>query len=108
MVTTITSSSFHDLVLANDRPFLLDVYADWCGPCKMMAPVIEALSDSYQGKIQFGKLNIDENPEVAEKYRIISIPTLLLFKNGELVDTIVGLTSAPELRTSLNQILKSS
>ena len=106
MVTTITSSSFHDLVLANDRPFLLDVYADWCGPCKMMAPVIEALSDSYQGKIQFGKLNIDENPEIAEKYRIISIPTLLLFKNGELFDTIVGLTSAPELRTSLDKVLR--
>lgn len=106
MVTTITSSSFHDLVLTNDRPFLLDVYADWCGPCKMMAPIIEALSESYQGKIQFGKLNIDENPEIAEKYRIISIPTLLLFKNGELVDTIVGLTSAPELRTSLDKVLK--
>ena len=107
-VTKLTEEMYQKEVMETEKKVVIDFWADWCGPCKMMAPVIEALSDSYQGKIQFGKLNIDENPEVAEKYRIISIPTLLLFKNGELVDTIVGLTSAPELRTSLNQILKSS
>lgn len=105
MVTPITTNSFTDLVLLNERPFLLDVYADWCGPCKMMAPVVESLSETFQGKIQFGKLNIDENPEIAERYHIVSIPTLLLFKNGELVKTVVGLTSAAELKYDLEELL---
>lgn len=105
MVTTITTNSFQSLVLDNNRPVLVDVYADWCGPCKMLAPIVESLSEAYQGKLQFGKLNIDENPEIASKYRIISIPTLLLFKNGELKDTVIGLVSAEELRQHIDSLL---
>ena len=90
MALKFTDASFQSEVLESDVPVLVDFYADWCGPCKMMAPVIEELSNEYEGKVKIGKLNVDEQPKTAEKYRVMSIPTILIIKNGQTVETIVG------------------
>jgi thioredoxin 1 len=85
----MTDATFKEMIL--NHPFVVvDCWAPWCGPCRMVAPIIEELSRDYAGKILFGKLNVDENREVSMQYDIMSIPTLLVFKNGKLVDTIIG------------------
>jgi thioredoxin 1 len=84
---------------------VVDCWAPWCGPCHMVAPVIEELSKDYAGKILFGKLNVDENPQVGMQYEIMSIPTLLVFKNGKLVDKIIGAMSKQMLEPKITQYL---
>ncbi len=86
----ITEGNFEQEVMGADIPVLLDFWADWCGPCRMLAPVLSEIAESYEGKVKVGKVNVDEEPELAGRYRISSIPTLLVFKNGELVDSSVG------------------
>lgn len=86
----ITESNFEQEVMGSSVPVLLDFWADWCGPCRMLAPVLAEIAESYAGKVKVGKVNVDEEPELAGRYRISSIPTLLVFKNGELVDQSVG------------------
>ena len=90
MALEITDSNFEELVLKSDKPVLVDFWAEWCGPCRMIGPLVEELAKEYDGKAVIGKLNVDENPGVASKYGIRSIPTLLVFKGGEVVDKIVG------------------
>ena len=90
MATKFTTSNFQEVVLNSDKPVLVDFWAEWCGPCKMIGPLIEELATEYDGKAVIGKLNVDENPDVAGTYGIRSIPTLLVFKGGEIVDRIVG------------------
>ena len=85
----MTDATFKEMIL-NHPLVVVDCWAPWCGPCRMVAPIIEELSRDYAGRILFGKLNVDENREVSLKYNIMSIPTLLVFKNGKLVDTIIG------------------
>ena len=85
-----TDSNFETEALKADQPVLVDFWAPWCGPCRMVGPIIEELAGSYSGKVKVGKLNTDDNPNVASRYGIMSIPTILLFKNGEIVDRIVG------------------
>ena len=85
-----TDMNFKKEALEADMPVLVDFYADWCGPCKLMAPVIDELAKEYEGKVKIGKLNVDDNPETARQYRVMTIPTLIIYKNGELVDTVVG------------------
>lgn len=87
---TITDENFLNEVENSDKPVLIDFWAAWCGPCKVIAPVVEELAKEYEGKIKIGKLDIDENQQVTMKYGVRSIPTLLLFKNGQVVDTIIG------------------
>ena len=83
-------SNFDQLVLRSDSPALVDFYADWCGPCRMLSPVIEDLSGDYEGKVVFAKMNTDECPSTPGQYGIMSIPSLLIFKDGEVVDTLRG------------------
>ncbi len=90
MALQFTDANFQTEVLESDIPVLVDFYADWCGPCKMVAPIVAELADEYTGKIKVGKLNVDEASETASKYRVMSIPTLMIFKNGTAVDTVVG------------------
>ncbi len=88
----VTDENFESEVLGADVPVLVDYWAPWCGPCRMAAPVLEKIADEYEGRLKVCKMNVDENREVASGYRIMSIPTLQLFKNGELVDQVIGVT----------------
>lgn len=101
MAFQFTDANFQKEALESDIPVLVDFYADWCGPCKMIAPIVAELADEYAGVIKIGKLNVDEQPETAQKYRVMSIPTLIIFKNGEAVDTTVGLVTKKALQDKL-------
>ena len=100
-----TTDNFETEVLQAELPVLVDFYADWCGPCKMMAPVVEKLAEEYEGKLKVGKCNVDENMQLAQKYRISSIPAFMVFKNGEATVTCVGAMSATELKAKLEQVM---
>ncbi len=89
-IATLTDATFDEHVGAADTPIVIDFWAEWCGPCKMVAPVLDEISNEQVGKLQIAKLNVDENPNVAMRYGVQSIPTMLVFKDGELVDRIVG------------------
>jgi thioredoxin 1 len=89
-VKTVTDATFEEEVLKSDKPVLVDFWAEWCGPCRMIAPSLEAIADEYGDKIQIVKLNIDENPNTAAKYGVMSIPTLNVYQGGDVAKTIVG------------------
>lgn len=93
----LTSENFEDEVLKSEKPVLVDFWASWCGPCKMIAPIFEELAEEYKDKLKFGKVNVDEQASLAAKFRVTSIPTLILFKNGEITKTSVGFCSKSEL-----------
>ena len=93
----MTDKEFDAQVLKAGRPTLVDFWAEWCAPCRALTPVVEEIAKTYQGKIQVGKMNIDEHPEVPSKYAVRAIPTLLLFKGGQVVDQIVGLVPKAKL-----------
>lgn len=97
MIYHFTDENFNEEVLSSNVPVLVDFYADWCGPCKMLAPVIETLAAEFEGKIKIGKLNVDNAPDTAQKYGIMSIPTLLYFKNGEIVQKTIGVVAKSEI-----------
>ena len=100
-----TTDNFEKEVLQSELPVLVDFYADWCGPCKMMAPIVEGLAQGYDGKVKVGKLNIDDEMEIAQQYRVMSIPTFILFKDGKAVETSVGAMSKDELESKLQKVL---
>ncbi|MBQ7670623.1 MAG: thioredoxin [Clostridia bacterium] len=99
MEITLTLSNFEEEVLRSDVPVVVDFWATWCGPCRMIAPEVEALAEEYDGKVKVGKVNVDEEEELAVKYRVSSIPTLILFKNGEAVKKSIGYKTKDALVT---------
>ena len=102
---TVTDSTFDSDVLASDKPVLVDFWAEWCGPCKMVAPVLEEIASEHGDKITVAKVNIDENPEIARRYQIMSIPTMSVFSGGEVVRSIVGAKPKAALLRDLEGIL---
>ena len=105
MEIKITDKNFETEVKAGSLPVLVDFYADWCGPCKMMAPLVAQLSEAYEGKCKVGKCNTDENPMLTREFNIMSIPTFILFKDGAVVDTLIGAVSKNELEARIKQVL---
>ena len=105
MVTDVTDQNFDEKVIKSTLPVLVDLWAPWCGPCRMVAPVVEKLSEKYKGKVNFCRLNIDENPQTASKYKIMAIPTLMFFKNGEAIDTVVGAVPERALQPKIDELL---
>ncbi len=97
MEITITTANFEKEVLQSDIPVLVDFWATWCGPCRMLAPVLEQIAKEYDGKLKVGKVNVDEEMGLAVKFRVESIPTLMLFKNGELVKKSLGFMEKDEI-----------
>jgi thioredoxin 1 len=100
-----TDSNFKNEVLESDLPVLVDFWANWCGPCKMIAPIVEELAGEFKGKIKVGKLDVDTNPQTATYYGVMSIPTLILFKDGKVMDQLVGAINKAELKRRIENNL---
>ncbi len=103
--SAVTDSTFQTDVLESDLPVLVDFWAEWCGPCKMVAPVVEELAEDYDGRVKFAKVDVDSNPLTASKYGVRSIPTLLIFKGGAPVGQVVGAVPKAVLEARLNESL---
>ncbi|MDD4754676.1 MAG: thioredoxin [Prolixibacteraceae bacterium] len=105
MALEITDSNFEELVIKSDKPVMLDFWAVWCGPCRMIAPIVEEMSQEYDGKARIGKVDVDSNPNVAIKYGIRNIPTVLFVKNGEVADKQVGAAPKKVFTSKLDALL---
>ncbi len=103
LIVTLTQDNFENEALKSTSPVLVDFWAEWCGPCKMIAPVLDELATEYQGKIKIGKVNVDEQQALAAQYKVSAIPTLLLIKNGEVVEQTRGAKSKRDLKASLDR-----
>ncbi len=101
----LTQANFEQEVLASSQPVLVDFWAEWCGPCHMVAPVIEELADDFQGRARIAKLNIDQSQEIARTYDVRSIPTLLFFKNGQVTEKTIGVTSKQAISEKLEALI---
>tara|TARA_B000000475_G_C15912699_1_gene413272 strand:+ start:63 stop:380 length:318 start_codon:yes stop_codon:yes gene_type:complete len=105
MAKEFTTENFNDEVLESDKPVLVDFWAEWCGPCRMIAPLLDELHDEFKEKAIIGKVNVDSESDISAKYGITSIPTLLFFKNGEIVDKHMGTASKSQLEDKLNSLI---
>lgn len=103
-LTTLTDDNFEDEVLNSDEPVLVDFWATWCGPCRQIAPIVEDLADEFEGRAKVGKVDVDENPQVAQQYGVRSIPTLLFFKDGEVQEQLVGASGKQPLKETLEDL----
>ena len=104
-VVIVTDSEFDSTVLQSERPVVLDFWAEWCQPCKMLAPTMEEIAGEYEDKVKIGKLNVDDNPNTATKYGIRGIPTLLFFKDGKVVQQVTGVKSKAEIKKIIDEEL---
>lgn len=102
-VVKITDKNFEEEVIKSEKNVIVDFYADWCGPCKMMSPIIDEIAEELGDKVKVGKVNSDENIILAEKFGIMSIPTIIIFKNGEIVQTFVGVTDKTKIIEAVNR-----
>ncbi|MCI6875680.1 MAG: thioredoxin [Parabacteroides sp.] len=105
MALQITDANFEEL-LGTGKPMVLDFWAEWCGPCRMVSPIIDELAQEYEGRVTIGKMNVDENDDVVGRFGIRNIPTVIFFKNGEMVDKIVGATSKDKFKEKVENLLK--
>jgi len=105
MVSDITDQDFEKEVIKSTLPVLLDLWAPWCGPCRMVAPIVDKLAEKYSDRFKFFRMNVDGNPQTATKYKVMAIPTLIFFKNGEAVDTVVGAVSERVLEPKIDELL---
>jgi thioredoxin 1 len=105
MALAVTDATFEQEVLKSDLPVLVDFWAEWCGPCRMVAPIVDELSKEYSGKLKVAKVDVDSNTKIASQYGIMSIPSLLFFKNGKVVDQIVGAVPKKAFLDRLNKVL---
>ena len=105
MVLKFTTADFEKEVLESDIPVLVDFYADWCGPCKMMSPVLDQLSAELEGKLKIGKVNVDDDPELAGQFKVMSIPNFVLIKNGQVVDQVIGAVPKAQMMAKLQAVL---
>lgn len=105
MALELTDANFEELVIKSDKPAIVDLWAEWCGPCRMVGPLVEELSHEYDGRAVIGKLDVDSNPGVTSKYGIRNIPTILFFKNGEIADKQVGAVPKSVLAAKLEKLL---
>lgn len=103
-IVTLTAENFDQEVIKSATPVLVDFWAEWCGPCKMVAPILDELATEYDGKVKIGKVNIDDHQSLASEYGIRAIPTLLLFKGGQVADQIVGLRSKRDFKAKLDRV----
>jgi thioredoxin 1 len=101
-IQTVTDGNFEQTVIKSATPVLVDFWAEWCGPCRRIAPAVDALAIELEGKLVVGKLNVDENPNVPTQFRVLGIPTLLLFKGGQVVESVVGLVAKDELKRMIS------
>ena len=101
-VLNVTSENYESEVLKSEKTVLIDFYADWCGPCKMMSPVIDEIAEEMKETVKVGKINVDENHDLAMEYGVMSIPTIVVLKNGEVQKTFVGVTDKEEIKQALN------
>ena len=101
-VLNVTSENYESEVLKSEKTVLIDFYADWCGPCKMMSPVIDEIAEEMKENVKVGKVNVDENQDLAMEYGVMSIPTIVVLKNGEVQKTFVGVTDKEEIKNALN------
>lgn len=105
MALEITDANFEELVIKSDKPVVVDFWAEWCGPCRMLTPIIEKMSGDYDGKAIIGKVNVDHNPEVSAKFGVRNIPTVLFIKNGEVADKSVGAVPEKALVDKLDKLI---
>ena len=107
-VTTLSDSTFDETVASDGAPVLVDFWAEWCGPCKQIAPILDQIADEHAGEITIAKLNVDEHPDIAMRYQVMSIPTMLLFSGGDVRRRIVGAKSKSALLQEFDEFLSSS
>jgi len=105
MVTDVTDQDFEEQVIKSTLPALVDLWAPWCGPCRMVAPVVDKFAEKYDGRFKFCRMNVDDNPRTAARYKVMAIPTLLFFKGGEAVDTVVGAVPERVLAPKIEELL---